>query len=66
VPEARNAAGQLLGFDQAAQLSSLLPEAIAGAAITYGQDDDITIVSARLRGPVHTVESAPVFEDSPI
>jgi serine phosphatase RsbU (regulator of sigma subunit) len=66
VPEARNAAGQLLGFEQTAQLSPLSPEAIAGAAITYGQDDDITIVSVRLRASARAVESAPIFEVSPI
>jgi serine phosphatase RsbU (regulator of sigma subunit) len=66
VPEARNAEGQLLGFDKAAQLASLLPEAIARAAITHGQDDDITIVSIHLRAPARAVESAPVFEVAPI
>ena len=33
VLEARNSAGQLLGFEQTAQLSSLPPDAIAQAAI---------------------------------
>jgi hypothetical protein len=51
VPEARNPAGELLGFDEVAQLSSMAPEAIAQAAISYGQDDDITVVSVRLRAP---------------
>jgi hypothetical protein len=66
VPEARNAAGQLMGFEQAAQLSPLPPKAIAEAAIRYGQDDDITIVSVRLRTMAHAVESPPALEVSPI
>jgi serine phosphatase RsbU (regulator of sigma subunit) len=66
VLEARNTAGQLLGFDQTAQLSSLPPEAIARAAITHGQDDDITVVSVRLRVPVRATESSPVLASSPI
>jgi len=47
VPEARNDAGDLLGFDETASLSSLPPEAIAQAASAHGQDDDITVVSVR-------------------
>jgi hypothetical protein len=66
VPEARSSAGQLLGFEQTAQLSSLPPDVIARTAITYGQDDDITIVSVRLRTMAHAVKSAPLLEASPI
>jgi hypothetical protein len=55
-----------MGFEQTAQLSPLSPEAIARAAITYGQDDDITIVSVRLRTMAYAVESAPLLEASPI
>ncbi|HEY3991015.1 MAG TPA: SpoIIE family protein phosphatase, partial [Acidobacteriaceae bacterium] len=51
VLEARNIAGQLLGFEQTAALSSLPPEAIARAAIHHGQDDDITVVSVRVGLP---------------
>ncbi len=51
VPEARNDAGDLLGFDGTASLSSLPPEAIAKAASAHGQDDDITIVSVRYHPP---------------
>ena len=49
VPEARNEAGALLGFDETAALSSLPPEAIAEAASAYGQDDDITVVRVRFQ-----------------
>ncbi len=66
VLEARNSAGQLLGFEQTAQLSSLSPDMIARAAIHHGQEDDITIVSVRLRAAARAVERAPIFEVSPI
>ncbi len=66
VLEARNSAGQLLGFEQTAQLSSLPPDVIARAAIQHGQEDDITIVSVRLRTMAHAVESASLLEVSPI
>jgi hypothetical protein len=49
VPEARNATGALFGFDRLAELSSQTPGVIVDAAIAHGQDDDITIVSVRLR-----------------
>jgi hypothetical protein len=65
VLEARNSAGELLGFEQLAQLSSLPAEAIAQAAITHGQDDDITIVSVRLCGVARSVEAAAVLRASP-
>jgi serine phosphatase RsbU (regulator of sigma subunit) len=65
VLEARNSAGQLLGFEQLAQLSSLPAEAIAQAAITHGQDDDITIVSVRLCGVARSAEAAPVLRALP-
>ena len=66
IPEARNATGQLMGFEQTAQLSPLPAEAIAGAAIQYGQDDDITIVSVRLHAAAPAVAIAPILEASPI
>jgi serine phosphatase RsbU (regulator of sigma subunit) len=50
VLEARNDAGQLLGFEQTARLSSQPAEAIALAAILHGQDDDITVVGVSLAG----------------
>ncbi|HEY1493818.1 MAG TPA: PP2C family protein-serine/threonine phosphatase, partial [Candidatus Solibacter sp.] len=56
VLEARDATGELLGFDETARLSSMQPEAIAQAAILHGQDDDITVVGVRVSGaptPAH-------------
>ncbi len=49
VPEARNATGELLGFERLAAMASQTPESIAAAAMAHGQDDDMTIVSVRLR-----------------
>jgi serine phosphatase RsbU (regulator of sigma subunit) len=66
VLEARNAAGQLLGFEQLARISSLSPEAIADAAIMHGQDDDITVVSVRLCAPVVAAESSPRLVVAPV
>lgn len=65
VLEARNSAGQLLGFEQTAQLSSLPPEAIAQAAIEHGQEDDITVVSVRISGATDQVEDASVLASVP-
>jgi len=48
VLEARNAAGELLGFERLAEISALPPEAIVRAAIAHGQDDDITVVGVSL------------------
>jgi hypothetical protein len=44
VLEARNDAGELLGFTRLAEISALPPQAIVDAAIAHGQDDDITVV----------------------
>ena len=47
--EARSRSGELLGFERAAELSVETAEAIAGAAQSFGQDDDITVLTvARL------------------
>jgi hypothetical protein len=56
VPEARNAAGELLGFDSTAALSSQHAEAIAETAHRFGQDDDVTIVKLALE-PAQTLRS---------
>ncbi|MGI8773332.1 MAG: PP2C family protein-serine/threonine phosphatase [Acidobacteriaceae bacterium] len=66
VLEARNIDGQLLGFDRLAQLSALPPETIAQAAITHGQDDDITIVSVCFCASARVVESSPILLTSPV
>jgi hypothetical protein len=47
VVEARNTAGELFGFERTATLSSNSAEAIAHRAQTFGQDDDITVLTVR-------------------
>jgi sigma-B regulation protein RsbU (phosphoserine phosphatase) len=47
VPEAQNAAGELLGFDRARELSTEAAQAIVLAAAEFGQADDITVVTVR-------------------
>jgi Stage II sporulation protein E (SpoIIE) len=48
VVEARAKSGELLGFDQAAALSTQPAELIAQTAQTFGQDDDITVLTVML------------------
>jgi serine phosphatase RsbU (regulator of sigma subunit) len=45
VVEARGKTGELFGFDRAAALSTEAAEDIAHAAETFGQDDDITVLT---------------------
>lgn len=48
VVEARNASGELFGFERAAALSTDPAEKIAHAAQQFGQDDDITVLTLTL------------------
>ncbi|HEX8712979.1 MAG TPA: PP2C family protein-serine/threonine phosphatase, partial [Terracidiphilus sp.] len=48
VVEARNAKGELLGFERVAALTNQPAAAIAEAAERWGQEDDITVVSLAL------------------
>ena len=45
VVEARNAAGELFGFERTRSVSTQSAEAIARAAQDYGQSDDITVLT---------------------
>ncbi len=45
VVEARAQSGELLGFDRAAVLSTQSAESIVQAAQSFGQDDDITVLT---------------------
>jgi len=45
VLEARDASGQLFGFDRTAAISTQSAEAIAQAAKAFGQEDDITVLT---------------------
>jgi hypothetical protein len=53
VIEARDAAGTLLGFERGASLSTQSAEAIAQAAQTFGQEDDITVLSLARRNDLN-------------
>lgn len=45
VVEARNAAGELYGFDRTAAISIQSAERIARTSQTFGQEDDITVLT---------------------
>ncbi|HLY42227.1 MAG TPA: SpoIIE family protein phosphatase [Terracidiphilus sp.] len=45
VPEARNAAGELFGFERVTAISAGRAEEVAKAAQAFGQEDDITVLT---------------------
>jgi serine phosphatase RsbU (regulator of sigma subunit) len=47
VVEARNAAGELFGFERTAAISAQDADAIAQAAEAFGQEDDITVLTVQ-------------------
>jgi len=67
IVEARSASGELFGFDRALQLSNSGAKAIAEAAIDFGQEDDITVLTlTRLPVPDQATMSVqvPPFSES--
>lgn len=48
VLEARNPGGELYGFDRLSELTLLSAQQIAQAALAFGQEDDITVVTVAL------------------
>ncbi len=48
VVEARNTLGELFGFERTRQLSSRAAQQIADAAVQFGQQDDITVLTLSL------------------
>lgn len=48
VVEARNATGELFGFDRTREISSRPAQQIANAAVEFGQQDDITVLTLLL------------------
>jgi stage II sporulation SpoE-like protein len=48
VVEARNAVGELFGFERTRQVSSRAAQQIADAAVNFGQQDDITVLTLSL------------------
>jgi hypothetical protein len=53
--EARNAQGELFGFERTAAISGTSADQIARAAQQFGQEDDITVLTLTLApvGAVH-------------
>jgi hypothetical protein len=47
VVEARNSAGELFGFERTAKLSTHPAEQVVAAAQSFGQEDDITVLTLR-------------------
>jgi serine phosphatase RsbU (regulator of sigma subunit) len=45
VLEAKNASGELFGFERTLAISAQTAESIAGAALKFGQEDDITVLT---------------------
>jgi serine phosphatase RsbU (regulator of sigma subunit) len=69
VLEARNRKGELYGFERVAELMREKPTAsqIAEAACSFGQDDDITVISIALEAhrepqPLRSLYALPVLE----
>jgi hypothetical protein len=63
VVEAQNKKGELFGFDRAKAMSTNSAAAIAEAAVTFGQEDDITVVTIER---LASQEFSPLQEPLPI
>jgi hypothetical protein len=63
VVEAMSPHRELLGFERARAMSKLSAYEIAQHAITYGQQDDITVLTVQFNGAESTPVSAPVAEE---
>jgi hypothetical protein len=57
VVEARARSGELFGFDRAAAVSMQPAEVIAQTAQSFGQDDDITVLTVSLEASVLVPET---------
>jgi serine phosphatase RsbU (regulator of sigma subunit) len=67
VLEARNESGELYGFARLSELFAGRPSAeqVAAAAVEFGQDDDITVVSiTRLEAGIHADAAGEVRLDT--
>ena len=53
VVEARNATGELFGFERAAALSTEPAEKVAQSAQAFGQEDDITVLALTRLATAH-------------
>lgn len=47
IAEARNASGELFGFDRTAAISAQSAQEVARAAQQFGQEDDITVLTLK-------------------
>jgi serine phosphatase RsbU (regulator of sigma subunit) len=63
VVEAQNKKGELFGFDRAKAISTKAAAAIAEAAVEFGQEDDVTVVTIER---VASKEISPLKEPLPI
>ena len=59
VVEARARSGELFGFERAAALSTQPAEVIAQTAQSFGQDDDITVLTVTLEASAVASETRP-------
>lgn len=58
VVEARARSGELFGFEQAAELSVQAAEMIAQTAQSFGQEDDITVLTVTLEAPAMAADNS--------
>ena len=62
VVEARARSGELFGFERAATLSTQPAEVIAQTAQSFGQDDDITVLTVMMEASARAAETPPGSE----
>ena len=65
VPEARNAAGELFGFENTAAISAKSADAIAETAEKFGQNDDVTVVKLTWQPALLSPSAAMMFSGEP-
>lgn len=66
VPEARNAQGELFGFEQTAAIAGRSAEDIAATAQRFGQNDDVTVVKLTWEPALLSPSASLIFSDVPI
>ena len=65
VPEARNAAGELFGFENTAAISAKPADVIAKTAEKFGQNDDVTVVKLTWHPALLSPSAAMLFAGDP-
>ena len=66
VPEARNAQGELFGFDNTAAIAVKSAEDIAATAQRFGQNDDVTVVKLTWEPALLSPSASLIFSEAPI